>query len=196
MKNDVNRLNSFKAIKALQIVLGAIAIFLSLAIIVDPALGIGVLIFLLSITILVAGIERVVVGVLPHHTKSSRLGNIVLGAITIGLGIIVAIFPIFAALFLVTLLSVGLFFLGLARIIQGLGNKNISRWSRALLIGVGILSLAISFIVLAHPISGIIILTIILAINLLIIGIESIVNGTSKRSGLVTSSSSSANNGT
>jgi uncharacterized membrane protein HdeD (DUF308 family) len=151
MKNDVNRLNSFKAIKALQIVLGAIAIVLSLAIIVDPALGIGVLIFL---------------------------------------------FPIFAAFFLVTLLSVGLFFLGLARIIQGLGNKNISRWSRALLIGVGILSLAISFIVLAHPISGIIILTIILAINLLIIGIESIVNGTSKRSGLVTSSSSSANNGT
>ena len=151
------------------------------------------MIFLLSITILIAGIERVAVGVLPHLTKSSRTGNIVLGSITIGLGILVIVFPLLTALLLVTLLSIGLFFLGLARIIQGIENKNISRWSRVLLIGVGILSLAISFIVIAHPISGIILLTIILAINLLIIGIESIVNGTSSRREVVTPSS--VNNG-
>jgi len=190
MKYEGNHSNSFKAIRAAQIVLGAIAIVLSIAIIADPALGIGVLIFLLSITIIVAGIERLAVGVHPHLTKSSRIGNIVLGVIAIGLGILVIVFPLLAALFLVTLLSVGLFFIGIARIIQGIGNKNISRWSRALLVGVGILSLAISFIVIAHPISGIIILTIILAINLLIIGIESIVHGMSSRRGVVTSSSS------
>jgi|SRR4051794_9328059 uncharacterized membrane protein HdeD (DUF308 family) len=190
MKDEGNYSNSFKAIRAAQIVLGAIAIVLSIAIIADPALGIGVLIFLLSITIIVAGIERLAVGVHPHLTKSSRIGNIVLGVIAIGLGILVIVFPLLAALFLVTLLSVGLFFIGIARIIQGIGNKNISRWSRALLVGVGILSLAISFIVIAHPISGIIILTIILAINLLIIGIESIVHGMSSRRGVVTSSSS------
>jgi uncharacterized membrane protein HdeD (DUF308 family) len=189
MKDEGNHSNSFKAIRAAQIVLGAIAIVLSLAIIADPVLGIGVLIFLLSITIIVAGIERVAVGVHPHLTKSSRTGNIVLGAIAIGLGILVIVFPLLATLFLVTLLSVGLFFIGIARIIQGIGNKNISRWSRVLLVGVGILSLVLSFIVIAHPVSGIIILAIILAINLLIIGIESIVNGISSRRGVVTSSS-------
>ena len=187
MKGEFNRSNSSKAIRVAQILLGAIAIVLSIAIIADPALGIGVLIFLLSVTIIVAGIERVVVGVHPHLTKSSRIGNIVLGAIAIGLGILVIVFPLLAALFLVTLLSVGLFFIGLARIIQGIRNKNISRWSRALLIGVGVLSLVLSFIVIAHPVSGIIILTIILAINLLIIGIESIVNDTSSRRDVVTS---------
>jgi uncharacterized membrane protein HdeD (DUF308 family) len=187
MRGEFNRSNSSKAIRVAQIVLGAIAIVLSIAIIADPALGIGVLIFLLSVTIIVAGIERVTVGVHPHLTKSSRTGNIVLGAIAIGLGILVIVFPLLAALFLVTLLSVGLFFIGLARIIQGIRNKNISRWSRALLIGVGVLSLVLSFIVIAHPVSGIIILTIILAINLLIIGIESIVNGTSSRRDVVTS---------
>src|SRR3954453_23766734 len=190
MKDEGNYSNSFKAIRAAQIVLGAIAIVLSLTIIADRVLGIGVLIFLLSITIIVAGIERVAVGVHPHLTKSSRTGNIVLGAIAIGLGILVIVFPLLATLFLVTLLSVGLFFIGIARIIQGIGNKNISRWSRVLLVGVGILSLVLSFIVIAHPISGIIILTIILAINLLIIGIESIVHGMSSRRGVVTSSSS------
>ena len=193
MKDKGNHSNSFKAIRAAQIVLGAIAIVLSIAIIADPALGIGVLIFLLSITIIVAGIERVAVGVHPHITKSSRTGNIVLGVIAIGLGILVIVFPLLATLFLVTLLSIGLFFIGLARVIQGIGNKNISRWSRALLVGVGILSLVLSFIVIVHPISGIIILTIILAINLLIIGIESIINGTSSRRGLVASSLSDNN---
>jgi uncharacterized membrane protein HdeD (DUF308 family) len=189
MKDEGNHSNYSKIIRMPQIVLGAIAIVLSLVIIADPVMGIASLIFLLSITIIIAGIERVTVGVLPHLTKSSRTGNIVLGAITIGLGILVIGFPLLTALLLVTLLSFGLFFLGLARIVQGIGNKNISRWSRALLIGVGILSLAISFIVMAHPVSGIILLTIILAINLLIIGTESIVNGTSSRKDVVTSSS-------
>jgi uncharacterized membrane protein HdeD (DUF308 family) len=188
MKGEFSRSNSSKAIRVAQIVLGAIAIILSVAIIADPTLGIGVLIFLLSITIIVVGIERVAVGISSHLTKSSRIGNIVLGALAIGLGIAVIALPLLAALFLVSLLAIGLFFVGIARIIQGIGNKNISRWSRALLMAVGILSLVLSFIVIAHPISGIIILTIILAINLLIIGIESIAHGTSNKRGLVTSS--------
>ncbi len=46
---------------------------------------------------------------------------------------------------------------------------------RAFLIGVGILSIAVSSIVFAYPIAGLILLTVLLAINLLIIGIASIV---------------------
>lgn len=83
------------------------------------------------------------VGFLPHLTKSSRIGNIVLGGLTIGLGIVVLAFPLLATILLVTLLAVGLLFVGFARIIQGITNKNISRWSRKFLIGVGILSLAV-----------------------------------------------------
>ncbi|HXS61086.1 MAG TPA: DUF308 domain-containing protein, partial [Candidatus Sulfopaludibacter sp.] len=127
--------------------------------------------------------------VLLHLTKSSRIGNIVLGAITIGLGIEVILFPILTAFFLVTLLAVGLLFLGIARIIQGIANKDVSKWSRAALIGVGILSLAISFLVFAHPVSGVILLTVILAVNLLIIGIESVVHGASGKRNVVKSSS-------
>ncbi len=189
MKNVFHYKNSSKAIRISQIILGIIAISLSLTIIVDPGFGITTLIALLSITLLVAGLERVAVGVLPNLTKSSRIGNIVLGAITIGLGIGVIIFPIMTTIFLVTLLAVGLLFLGIARIIQGIANKDISKWSRAALIGVGILSLAVSFIVFAHPVSGVILLIIILAVNLLIIGIESVVHGVSGKRNMVKSSS-------
>jgi uncharacterized membrane protein HdeD (DUF308 family) len=189
MGNVFHYKNSSKAIRLSQMVLGAIAIALSLSIIVDPGVGIATLIVLLSITLLVTGLERVAVGVLLHLTKSSRIGNIVLGAITIGLGIGVILFPILTAIFLVTLLAVGLLFLGIARIIQGIANKDVSKWSRAALIGVGILSLAISFLVFAHPVSGVILLTVILAVNLLIIGIESVVHGASGKRNVVKSSS-------
>jgi uncharacterized membrane protein HdeD (DUF308 family) len=189
MGNVFHYKNSSKAIRISQVVLGAIAIALSLSIIVDPGVGIATLIVLLSITLLVTGLERVAVGVLLHLTKSSRIGNIVLGAITIGLGIEVILFPILTAFFLVTLLAVGLLFLGIARIMQGIANKDVSKWSRAALIGVGILSLAISFLVFAHPVSGVILLTVILAANLLIIGVESVVHGASGKRNVVKSSS-------
>jgi uncharacterized membrane protein HdeD (DUF308 family) len=189
MEGQLNYRNSSKAVRVSQIVLGAIAIALSLAIIVNPGFGIATLIALLSVTLLVAGLERVAVGAHPSLTKSSRIGNIILGAITIGLGIGVIAFPIMTTIFLVTLLAVGLSFLGIARIIQGVANKGIPKWSRAALVGVGILSLAVSFIVFAQPALGAVLLTIILAVNLLVIGIESVVHGASGRRNVVESSS-------
>ena len=81
--------------------------------------------------------------------------------------------------FLVTLLGVGLAFIGVARIVHGIFDKQASKWSRSLLIGVGILSIIVSFIVLTNRFLGLFILILMLAVNLLIIGIESIVFGVS-----------------
>lgn len=52
MKNAANQTKPSKGIRISQIVLGAIAIILSLAILVYPGIGIATLIFLLSITLL------------------------------------------------------------------------------------------------------------------------------------------------
>jgi uncharacterized membrane protein HdeD (DUF308 family) len=75
------------------------------------------------------------------------------------------------------LVAFGLLFVGIARIIHGITAKSISKWSRIFLLGVGILSLAVSFMVFASPLLGVLLLTFILAVNLLIIGIESIAYG-------------------
>jgi uncharacterized membrane protein HdeD (DUF308 family) len=176
-----NKQKSSKGIRILQIVLGVIAIVLSLAIILNPAFGIATLILMLSITLLVVGIERVAMGLSSHIPRSSRLSNIGLGALAIALGIVVMAFPLFATGILVGLLTFGLLFVGIARIVHGITAKNISKWSRIFLLGVGILSLAVSFMVFASPLLGIFLLTFILAINLLIIGIESIAYGISSK---------------
>jgi uncharacterized membrane protein HdeD (DUF308 family) len=187
--------NVSKGIRILQIIVGIIAIALSIAVIVNPGFGIEILVFLLSLTLLVVGIERVSIGFLPYITKSStRISNIVLGGLAIALAIIVIGFPIFTIGLLVTLLALGLLFIGVARIVHGIFDKQTSKWSRVLLVGVGILSIGISFIVFINPLVGIFILTFMLAVNLLIIGIESIVHGVSGKRNLATSASTTTTN--
>ena len=180
-----------KGIRILQIIVGIIAIALSIAVIVNPGFGIEILVFLVSLTLLVVGIERVSIAFLPYIKKSStRISNIVLGGLAIALSIIVIAFPIFTIGLLVTLLALGLLFIGAARIVHGVLDKQTSKWSRVLLVGVGILSIGISFMVFLNPLLGIFILTFMLAVNLLIIGIESIVHGVSGKKNLATSASS------
>ena len=180
-----------KGIRILQIIVGIIAIALSIAVIVNPGFGIEILVFLVSLTLLVVGIERVSIAFLPYIKKSStRISNIVLGGLAIALSIIVIAFPIFAIGLLVTLLALGLLFIGAARIVHGVLDKQTSKWSRVLLVGVGILSIGISFMVFINPLLGIFILTFMLAVNLLIIGIESIVHGVLCKRNLASSVSS------
>lgn len=168
-------MKSPKGIRISQIVLGGIAIALSLAIISSPGFGIATITFLLSITLLVVGIERLVTGFTPsEQSKSSRFGNIGLGALAALLGIAVVAFPLFTTGVLVSLLALGLLSIGIARIIHGISDKNISKWSKGFLVGVGILSLAVSFTVIAYPAFGVSLLTLVLGINLLIIGIQSV----------------------
>ena len=187
-----------KGIRILQIIVGIIAIALSIAVIINPGFGIEILVFLLSLTLLVVGIERVSIGFLPYikRSASTRISNIVLGALTIRLAIVVIAFPIFAIGFLVTLLGIGLLFIGIARIVHGIFNKQTSKWSRIFLVAVGILSIGISFMVFINPVAGIFILTFMLAVNLLIIGVESIVHGASGKRNLASSEFTTTNNTT
>jgi uncharacterized membrane protein HdeD (DUF308 family) len=65
-------------IRILQIIAGIIAIDISVAVISNLGFGLELLIFLLSITLFVVGIEKVSIGFFPNLTKSSRISNIVL----------------------------------------------------------------------------------------------------------------------
>ena len=85
-------------------------------------------------------------------------------------------FPLFSILFLIYLGAFALLFNGIAGIIQGIGGH---LWSRAFIIGVGILSIIISGLIIAHPISfGVRLLVVIMSFVLMINGIEMIAIGT------------------
>ena len=85
-----------KGIRILQIIVGIIAIALSIAVIINLGFGIEFLVFLLLISLFVVGIERIPIAFLPYIKKSStRINNIILGGLAIALALIVIAFPIF-----------------------------------------------------------------------------------------------------
>ena len=176
-------------LRMLQIVLGGICITLSLVILAYIGPAILTIILILSLILLVVGIERTSVGIaMRRSSRGSSLANIVLGLAIIAFSIVLMQFPIFASAILVILAAVALLLSGIARIIHGISKKT-SRSSRAFLIGVGVISITVSILVIAHPISfGLVLFSIIISIAFLISGIEMMALGISGRQGYLAQS--------
>lgn len=165
----------------LQIVLGSICVILSLVIILYIGPAVFSIIIILSIILLVIGIERIAIGIVnPRHGRS-RLVSIGIGLLIIGFSIILMQFPIFSFVILIFLGAVALFLSGISRIVHGIRGDTTGR-SKALQIGVGILSIGISILVMAHPINiGLPLLGVIISIAFLISGIEMMAVGITGR---------------
>jgi uncharacterized membrane protein HdeD (DUF308 family) len=176
-------------LRMLQIVLGGICITLSLVILAYIGPAILTIILILSLILLVVGIERTSVGIaMRRSSRGSSLANIVLGLAIIAFSIVLMQFPIFASAILVILAAVALLLSGIARIIHGISKKT-SRSSRAFLIGVGVISITVSILVIAHPISfGLVLFSIIISIAFLVSGIEMMALGISGRQGYLAQS--------
>src|SRR5215204_347085 len=194
--------------RLLQIGIGTLSIILSMLAIAYPGLAAFSVIVLISIILLIIGIERVVIGMLsysrPHSNeqsvtssllsaffigrRSSPFTNIGLGIIAIALAIVALAFPLIATGVLIALVSFGLIFTGIARIIQGLAiryydktRRSISKWYNVLTIGIGVLSITLAIIIIVSPALGIFFLALVLSIALLINGIEMIILGITGR---------------
>jgi uncharacterized membrane protein HdeD (DUF308 family) len=168
-------------LRYVQVGLGAISIILSIAILTHPGFAVYpvyTIILMLSISLLIIGIERIATGISPLPSRSSRIANIGLGALAIAVSLVVISFPVFTAGLLVTLAAISLLFVGIARIVQGVRNKDAPGWSRSFMVSVGVLSIAVSLLVIAHPISfGVVLLGFMISIALLINGIQMIALG-------------------
>jgi uncharacterized membrane protein HdeD (DUF308 family) len=165
----------------LQIVFGALSITLSIVVlsllaIVPGATVLGLILFL-SIVFLILGIERLAIGISAPSLRKTRVINIVLGLVIVGLSIFLLEFPILTSASLVILAAVALLISGVARIIHGI-SREIPKSYKAATIGVGALSIVISLAIIANPIKlGLVLLVVILTITLLIAGIEMIYLG-------------------
>jgi uncharacterized membrane protein HdeD (DUF308 family) len=168
-------------LRMLQIVFGSIVVLLSVVIllflVIFPGIAFLILILFMSLVLLVVGIERIAIGLSPVSSRKTRIIDIVLGVVVIGISIFLMQFPILASVSLVILGAVALMIGGIARIVQGI-SRDIPKSSKGLIIGVGALSVAISIAIIVNPIMvGLVLAVIILAVTLLIAGIEMIYLG-------------------
>jgi uncharacterized membrane protein HdeD (DUF308 family) len=181
-----------KWISAAQIGIGALAIILSILILINPIISIISLVVLVSVLLLIVGIEKVIAGIFVKNR--ARFSNLGLGILVIILAIVAMAFPVGTSVFLVILLAVALLFDGISRIVHGLGHKNQSKFDRAFTIGVGAIEVALSIIILASPAFGFGLVAAIIAIALLITGIQILVAGLTGRRMSVPSQDHNDNN--
>ena len=166
-------------LRGIQIGLGIITVILSIYALAFPAVTLLALIVILAIILFIVGIEKIITGIfLPVKGKWATIGLGILVLIFAGLAIS---FPEATALIVTIFVGIGLIFNGCARIVEGISGKH-SGWAKFFLIGVGILSIVIGTVVLASPLFGAVFVGLIIAIGLLITGIQMIAVGAAGRS--------------
>ncbi|MGD1834197.1 MAG: DUF308 domain-containing protein [Nitrososphaeraceae archaeon] len=165
-------------LRMLQIVIGSISVLLSTIILILPNAGIATIIILLSVILLILGIERIGFGAIGRlQSNSTKVTNIVLGIAVVGISIFLMEFPIFTIKLLVTVAAIALLVAGIARIIHSISVYD-SKKRKAVSIAIGIFCVTISSFIISNPIDfGVMLLVLLLSVGLLIIGISIVIRG-------------------
>jgi uncharacterized membrane protein HdeD (DUF308 family) len=167
--------NSPLRVRKIQIALGALAILLAIIAITNPSLAVSSYVILIALVLITAGFENILTGLLIPH--KFRLLTIGLGVLTIILAGLALAFPTAAARVVVLVLSFSLMLDGFTRIADGLTNKTDKKLVRGLTIAVGVLGIIISVGVNIIPFWGKILISKLLAVDLIIIGIQMFTTG-------------------
>ncbi|MGB8159702.1 MAG: DUF308 domain-containing protein [Nitrososphaeraceae archaeon] len=167
-----------KALRILQIIAGLIAIGLSVFVIVSsPNAAASFLETILAITLLVIGLERIGIGIIAKPMASrTRWASIGLGVLAVILAIVAILYPGSTIAVILLILAVALLIIGIIRVLSGVTYKGTSRFSKSGMIGVGV-SIIVAIMIIASPLFGFFLVSLILGVTLLLNGIESIISG-------------------
>lgn len=165
-------------LRGAQIGLGILVVILSIYALAYPGAAFVSLVLILGIILFIVGIEKIISGILlPIKGRWA----------TIGLGILVLIFagfviafPEFATWIVTVFIGIALLFSGAASIAQAFSGRE-SGWKKAFLIGVGALLIVLGIMVLVSPVFGAQFAGFVIAIGLLIAGIQMIAVGATGR---------------
>jgi uncharacterized membrane protein HdeD (DUF308 family) len=150
-------------VRALRVIMGLIAIAASLIVLSFPGLAVSTLLFFLSFALIFLGVARIGHSVgAKFWSKSHRVLHAVAGVLALILGVIVLAFPGLGIATLVFLLALALLAYGIVSLVIGgsAAASLLSKWKRALLIIVGVLSVIFSLIVLVFPAIGLVTLVV------------------------------------
>ena len=161
--------------RAAQIGLGVITIILAIYAIVYPGITLVTLVWILAIIFLIVGIEKVLSGI--FIPSGSRWGTIGLGILVIIMASLALAYPVGTTVALFLFLGLALLFEGIAMIIHGFGDKTQRGWSRGFSIGVGVLAIIVGILMIVSPFFGAVLAGLIIAIVLLIVGIQLVTAG-------------------
>src|SRR6186713_3527065 len=172
-------------VRAVEIGLGIIVVILSIYALSYPGATFVSLVWILGIILLIVGIEKIIAGIfLPIKGKGAAIGLGILVLIFAGL---VVAYPGFATWIITVFIGIALLFGGGASIAQAFSGRD-SGWKKAFLLGVGALLIIIGITTLVSPVFGAQFAGFVIAIGLLIAGIQMIAAGATGRKIMLDSS--------
>jgi uncharacterized membrane protein HdeD (DUF308 family) len=165
-------------LRGVQIGLGILVVILSIYALAYPGAAFVSLVLILGIILFIVGIEKIISGIfLPIKGRWATIGLGIL--ILIFAGFVIA-FPGFTTWIITVFIGIALLFGGAASIAQGFSGRE-SGWKKAFLIGVGALLIILGIMVLVSPVFGAQFAGFVIAIGLLIAGIQMIAVGATGR---------------
>jgi len=171
--------------RGVQIGLGILVVILSIYALAYPGAAFVSLVLILGIILFIVGIEKIVSGIfLPIKGRGATIGLGILALIFAGF---VIAFPGFATWIITVFIGIALLFGGAASIAQAFSGRE-SGWKKAFLIGVGALLIIIGITTLVSPIFGAQFAGFVIAIGLLIAGIQMVAAGATGRKIMLDSS--------
>ena len=171
--------------RGVQIGLGILVVILSIYALAYPGAAFVSLVLILGIILFIVGIEKIVSGIfLPIKGRGATIGLGILALIFAGF---VIAFPGFATWIITVFIGIALLFGGAASIVQAFSGRE-SGWKKAFLIGVGALLIIIGITTLVSPVFGAQFAGFVIAIGLLIAGIQMVAAGATGRKIMLDSS--------
>jgi uncharacterized membrane protein HdeD (DUF308 family) len=165
-------------LRGAQIGLGILVVILSIYALAYPGAAFVSLVLILGIILFIVGIEKIISGILlPIKGRWTMIGLGIL--VLIFAGFVIA-FPGFATWIITVFIGIALLFSGAASIAQAFSGRE-SGWKKAFLIGVGALLIILGIMVLVSPVFGAQFAGFVIAIGLLIAGIQMIAVGATGR---------------
>ena len=163
--------------RGLEVITGLLAIVFGIIVLLFPSWGVATLVALLSIGLFFAGIRSISLVGFNQVSKSLRAISAITGIISLILALLVLLFPGWAVLTLLLLVSFGLMVYGVGRIFIAYALKDTVGWLRGAIAAVGVVDIILSVAVIVLPSVALLTLAVILSVVLLLSGAEMIVSG-------------------
>ena len=166
--------------RVLDLLVGLTLVILGSWVILDGTLAEAIILLIFSIGLFLIGLVRIVKGATMTSLKqTSRAIHIVTGFLSMVLATIVLLFPAFGTSLLISVVAVGLFFTGVARILIFYSEAEMSFRTRVFHLAVGATGAAIPIMILIVPGLGFLTLVLFASITFIIVGAARIVSGIS-----------------
>jgi len=167
-----------KGLRIAEIILGAIAIGLSVAVLGNPDVTTLLFVMFLGIALIMVGISRIIVGAAAKQVSKGFRGiNIGIGIVSIAGGLFSLANPIAAVVMLITIIAIIVLIHGLGLVATGIASQGISKWSRIGTIVIGAIAVGFAGILLGYPGLAVVMTIVLVSIGLLFNGIASILSG-------------------